>query len=96
MPDCIESGCIPGHFGSNVVDAGKPVPVEVIGWLHQNAEFIGNYTVFNPYQPNLADASAFAVSGFKINGGKSVHIRFYKLLVCQPPYIPHFVTNQGY
>jgi hypothetical protein len=42
MPDFIESGRISGHFGSNVVDAGKPVPVEVIGWLHQNAEFIGN------------------------------------------------------
>jgi hypothetical protein len=76
MPDFIESGRIPGHFGSNVVDAGKPVPVEVIGRLHQNAEFIGNYTVFNPHQPNLADAPAFAVGGFKINGGKSVHRLF--------------------
>ena len=69
VPDFIESGCVPGHFGSNVVDTGKPVPIEVIGRLYQNAKFIGNYTVFNPHQTNLADAPAFAVGGFKINGG---------------------------
>ena len=73
MPDFIESGCVSGHFGGNVMDAGKPVPVEVVGRLHQNAEFIGNYAVFNPYYSNLADAPAFAVCGFKINGGKCFH-----------------------
>ena len=81
MPDLIKSGCVSGNFRSDVVNINKPIPIKVIRRLNQNAEFIGNQTVFNSYQSNLTNTPVFTVCCFKINCSKSVfrsvHIQYF-------------------
>ena len=73
MPNLLKCWRIRGKCRGNAMDVGKPVPVEIIGRLHQNTEFIGNQPILYPHQPNLADAVPFVVRSFKIYCRKCIH-----------------------
>ena len=73
MPYLVECWLVGGNCWGNAMDFGKPIPIEIIWWLYQNTEFIGNQSILYPHKPNLADAVPFAMRRFKIYCRKCVH-----------------------
>lgn len=96
MPDLSKGWRIPGDLKCNPMYINKPIPIEIIEWLNHNAKLIGNLSVFNMHQTNLADAPSFGVRCFKVDCCKCVHITFHKLLVYQQSYILHSLADQDY
>ena len=75
FPDLVEgrrAGCF---FSRNAMDVYKAFPVNIAGRLNQDRKFASNNPLFNTHEAHLANAPAFAVCCFKIDGCKAVSHR---------------------
>jgi len=72
-PNLVESGLIDGVFPMDAVYRGEAAPDFIVRWLHEQIQFGGNDSVLNADDADLADAPAFRVAGFEVDGGE-VHL----------------------
>jgi len=74
-PHLGKCGRLGGGLRRDPVNPDKVIPVVIVGWLDEQAQFTGDDTGLDPHESDLADAGAGMLRSLEINGGE---VRFHQ------------------